>query len=246
MRSLHYVASVALTLSAAPRSSCASDESMEAGVLVVPFELGNRRNCEDLCIVAVSGELDDGDFVEEVTCEAGELRFGYLEPGRYKVILYGLNEDDVPVMDSLVDGPRSIQVVGQGSTVIFDPPLGLTSAPARLRLRWSFGFSTCEAASIEGFSIAAWRSDGSALLMESEIGCSVLGEGREQYRLVPDLGRELSGDEVGEVEVQPHDGKGYAIGDAAIFTFDAPGPGGEIKLSLACDEGGCDGSGEAD
>jgi hypothetical protein len=246
MRSLKYVASVALTLSVSSLAGCGSEDLPEAGVLVVPFELGNQRTCEELGIVAVRGELDDGDFTEEVECDAGELRFAQLNPGRYKVTLFGLNEDEVPVMDSLADGPQSIQVVGDNTTVVFDPPLGLTSAPARLHLRWTFGFSTCESASIEGFSIAAWRADGSALLMESEIGCGVAGEGREQYRLVPDLDRELSGSEVGEVEVQPHDRQGFAIGDPTTFKFTTPGPGAEIKLSLDCDEAGCDGTGTPD
>lgn len=246
MRSLKYVASVALTLSASSLAGCGGEDLPGAGVLVVPFELGNQRTCDELGIVAVRGELgDDGDFIEEVECEAGELRFTHLNPGRYNVTLYGLNEDDVPVMDSLVSGPQTIQVVGD-TTVVFDPPLGLTSAPARLQLRWTFGFSTCESASIEGFSIAAWRADGSALLMESEVACGRPGEGREQYRTVPDLDRELSGSEVGEVEVQPHDRQGFAIGDPITFKFKTPGPGAEIKLSLDCNEGGCDGTGTPD
>lgn len=246
MRSLKHVASVALTLWAVSLAGCASDELGSSGVLIVPFELGNRRSCEDLGIVAIRGELDDGDYIEEVDCDAGELRFAHLEPGRYKVTLYGLDDDDTPVMDSLGAGPQAIQVVGDGTTVVFDPAIGLTSAPARLLLRWSFGFSTCDAASIAGFAVAAWRADGSALLMESEIACSVAGQGRDQYRLVPDLGRELSGSEVGEVEIQPHDLEGFAIGDATTFSFEAPGPGAEIKLSLSCDSGGCTGSGEPD
>jgi len=243
MRSLKYVVSVALSLSTV---GCSSDEAATSGTLVVPFELGNRRSCEDLGIVAVRGELDDGDFVEEVDCDAGELRFTHLDPARYKVTLYGLDEDDVPVMDSLATGQQMIEVVGEGTTVVFDPAIGLTSAPARLWMRWSFGFSTCTAASIDGFSIAAWRADGSQLVLESELACNTEGEGRDQYRLVPDPDRELSGDEVGEVEIQPHDIEGYAVGDATTFTFPAPGPGSEIKLSLTCDDGGCQGSGTPD
>lgn len=246
MRSLNIVASVALTLSASSLAGCGGQDGPGPGVLVVPYVLGNGRSCEELGIIAIRGELDDGDFVEEVDCEAGELRFSHLDPGRYKVTLYGLNGDEIPVMDSLAAAPRAIQVVGDGTTVVFDPPLGLTSAPARLQLRWSFGFSTCEAASIAGFSISAWREDGSALLMQTELRCDMAGEGREQYRLVPDLGRELSGKELGEVEIQPRDRKGFSIGSSTTFTFPAPGPGAEVKLSLSCDASGCKGSGSPD
>ena len=245
MRSLKLVASVAFTLSS-PLAACGGEPSPETGVLVVPFELGNQRTCEELGIVAVRGELNDGELVEEVECEAGQLRFDHLDPGRYMVTLYGLDGNDVPVMDRLANGPQAIQVVGDRTTVVFDPALGLTSAPARLQLRWSFGFSTCEGASIDAFAIAAWRADGSALLMESEVACDLAGEGRGQYRVVPDLDRDLSGSEVGEVEIQPHDAQGFAVGDPITFTFAAPGPGADIKLSLTCDEGGCEGSGTPD
>jgi hypothetical protein len=227
-------------------AGCASDEEPRTGVLVVPFELGNQRTCEELGIVAVRAELDGGDFVEEADCEAGQVRFAHLMPARYEVVLYGLDADDQAVMDSLANGPRGIHVVGNDTTVVFDPPLGLTSAPAKLELRWSFGFATCEGAGIEGFSIAAWRADGSALLMETDLPCDMPGEGRDQYREVPDVERELSGEELGEVEIQAHDEKGFPIGEAATFKFTAPGAGGEVQLSLECDTGGCNGSGKPD
>jgi hypothetical protein len=227
-------------------AGCASEEAERTGVLVVPFELGNQRSCEELGIVAVRAELDDGDFVEESDCAAGQVRFAHLMPARYEVVLYGLDDDDVAVMDSLANGPQGIHVVGNDTTVVFDPALGLTSAPAKLALRWSFGFGTCEGAGIEGFSIAAWRADGSALLMESDLPCEMPGEGRDQYRAVPDLDRELSGEELGEVEIQAHDAKGFPIGQPATFAFSAPGAGGEVELSLECSTSGCTGNGAPD
>lgn len=227
-------------------AGCASEEAPSTGVLVVPFELGNQRTCDELGIVAIRAELDGADFVEEADCEAGQVRFAHLLPARYEVVLYGLDDDDVAVMDSLANGPQGIDVVGNDTTVVFDPPLGLTSAPAKLALRWSFGFSTCDAAGIEGFSIAAWRADGSALLMESDLPCAMPGEGLDQYRAVPDVERELSGEELGEVEIQPHDAKGFPIGMPATFKFGSPGAGGEVQLSLECSTSGCEGSGEPD
>jgi hypothetical protein len=235
-----------VVLLAAAASGCFGEDEPDTGVLVVPYQLGNARDCESLGIVSVRAELDGGDFAEEVDCDVGQVRFDLLDPGHYDVVVYGIDEDGVAVMDSLGDRPIDIDVIGSGTTVIVDPAVRLTAAPAQLKLRWQFGFGSCESASIERFGVSAWRSDGSELLMTSEVACDTPGEGRGQYRLVPDDERELSGDELGEVEIQPYDTHDLPIGEAVIFGFDSPGPGGEVLLSLDCDVGGCEGSGKAD
>lgn len=225
---------------------CAADDGPDNGVLVVPFKLGNGRKCADLGIVAVRGELRGGAYLEEVDCDAGEVRFSLLPPGRFDVELFGLDRDGVAVMDSLGGEPAAIDVVGGGTAVVFDPAVKLTAAPAQLKLRWQFGFGSCESSEIDRFDIAAWREDGSELLMESELACSEPGEGRGQYRLVPDLDRELSGDVLGEVEIQAFDANDLTVGEPVVFGFEAPGPGREVKLSLTCNAGGCEGSGTLD
>jgi hypothetical protein len=225
---------------------CEEDKGPDDGVLVVPFELGNRKQCADLGVAGVRVELDDGELSQEVDCEAGEVRFNLLDPGRYEVVAYGVDEDGVAVMDSLADGPLEVDVVGRDTTVVLDPPAMLTAAPAKLLLRWQFGFGSCESAAVGGFIVSAWRADGGELLMESDVPCDMPGEGREQYRRVPDEQRDLSGDSVGEVDVQPYDVNEIAMGDPSTFTFAPPGAGHEVKLSLTCNGGGCDGSGTAD
>ena len=92
-------------------SACGADEPRNNGVLVVPFKLGNGRDCSDLGVVAVRGELDDGAYQQEVDCEAGEVRFTLLPPGRFDVLMYGLDDEGVAVMDSLGTEPGSIDVV---------------------------------------------------------------------------------------------------------------------------------------
>jgi hypothetical protein len=129
---------------------------------------------------------------------------------------------------------------------VVQPAVTLTAAPAKLLLRWQLGLGSCESANLGGFGISAWRADGSELLMESEVACDVPGDGAQQYRLVPDEGRELSGDAVGEAQVQAFDDYDFALGDPITFTFDSPGPGGKVKLSMSCDARGCQGTGEAD
>ena len=225
---------------------CEHEKSTDKGVLVVPFELGNRKECKDLGVVGVRVELGDGELAQEVDCSAGEVRFNLVPKGRYDVTVYGVDDDGVAIMDSLADGPASVDVVGGNTTVVLDPPAVLTAAPAKLLLRWQFGFGSCESAAVGGFTVSAWRADGGELLMEADVPCDMPGEGREQYRLVPDDERDLSGDTVGEIDVQPYDVNDIAMGDPANFSFDPPGAGHEVKLSLTCNGGGCDGTGMAD
>src|SRR5262245_9198900 len=106
-------------------AACSEEAAPQSGVLVVPFELGTGRTCEELGVVAVRAELDNGDFVEEADCELGQVRFEHLMPGRYVAVLYGLDAHDVEVMDSLAIGQKPIQVVGNSTTVAYDPPLAL-------------------------------------------------------------------------------------------------------------------------
>jgi hypothetical protein len=238
---------LALALAAAFGSACGEDKDPEAGVLVVPYELGNRRTCDDVDVKIVRAELDDPMFVEETLCgNAGEIRFPEVPPGSYHVRLFGVDSSGFAVMDSLQSGEVPVSVVGRGTTVVADPAIKLTAAPAHLLLRWGFGFGTCESSGIARFAITAWRSDGSALLLDTHVDCEMPGEGAEQYRGVPDLERELAGNEVGEVNVQPLDKNDTPIGEASLFNFDAPGAGRYVKLSLSCDAGGCSGSGVPD
>lgn len=225
---------------------CGEENGSDEGVLVVPFQLGNRKECSDLGVVGVRVELDDGELSQEVDCEAGEVRFNLLDPGRYQVAVYGLDADGIAIMDSLAAGPLTADVIGRDTTVVLDPAATLTAAPAKLLMRWQFGFGSCESAAVGGFTVSAWRADGGELLMEADVPCGMPGEGREQYRQIPDLERELSGDSVGEIDVQPYDVNDIAMGDPTTFQFEPPGAGHAIKLSLTCNGGGCDGSGRAD
>ena len=227
-------------------ASCGGSGHADRGVLVVPFELGNRRTCEALGVVSVRAELDEGTLSQEASCDAGKIRFDQLKPGSYDVSVYGLDKDGKAVMDSLNHGALAVDVVGGGTTVVVDPAVTLSAAPVKLLMRWMLGFGSCKSTTIATFGIAAWRSDGSEMLMESEIGCEVSGEGAGQYRVVPDEKRQLSGEALGEIEVQPYDANGTVVGDPVTFKFDSPGAGGTVKLSLACDPGGCTGSGAPD
>lgn len=233
-------------LIASALAACGEDPGPEAGVLVVPFTLGNNKTCEDLGVFLVRGELDEGVHAQEADCDAGKVRFDLLMPGTYEIVAYGLDSEGVEVVDSLEDGVVIATVVGEDATVVADPPLQLTAAPAHLMVRWDFAFASCDGTGIDRFALSAWRSDGSRLLLETQLPCAMAGDGPGEYRAVPDLERRLSGDEIGEVSVQPVDVHGIAIGDPVEFLFTSPGAGRYVQLSLSCDDGGCTGSGEPD
>ncbi len=227
-------------------AGCATKDAPAAGVLVVPYELGNHKDCATVGVKVVRAELDDPMYVEEAACESGEIRFQEVPPGGYHVRLFGVDSQGVAIMDSLQAGEVPVNVVGDGTTVVADPAVMLTAAPAHLLLRWSFGFGTCESAAIDRFRISAWRKDGSQLLLESTVPCKEAGSGADQYRAVPDLSRKLAGDEVGEVNVEALDKNGVATGEATTFNFGAPGSGHTVKLSVVCTGGACVGGGKPD
>jgi hypothetical protein len=236
-----------VVLVAAVTAGCSilSGNDKKQGALVVPFELGNQKDCASLNVVTVRAELDGGGVAKEVNCDAGKIRLDGVTPGSHDVVLYGLDKDDIKIMDSLAAGPLSAKVE-DGKTTVIDPPAQLTLAPAKILLRWDFGFASCSSAAIETFRATAWRSNGSEQLLQTKVKCSSAGTGEGQYRNVADPGRDLSGDELGEVDVQPESSTPADVGAAVKFSFDPPGPGREIKLSLTCTEKGCEGSGQPD
>lgn len=226
-------------------SACAPGTGSDSGALVIPYEFGKSRDCMTMGVQSVRAELNSGDMVE-ASCKRGRVRFDSLEPGRYKIVMYGLDADGTAIVDSLGSGPVAVEVVGGNARVVVDPPIQLVPAPAKLKLRWTFGFGSCESDEIDGFTVTGWHIDGTTELVVANLPCKTPGDRPERYRLVPDVGRALAGDQLGAVDVQPYDETSLAIGDRVAFSFTPPGPGGEILLSIRCDEGGCQGSGQPD
>ena len=119
--------------------------------------------------------------------------------------------------------------------------------PAFERRRWSVRGGAAHALSV-------LRDEGPRALIErglSQLGIHrlvVLEQRIERSRAsaADALGPALRHLVLGEAQVQPLDVNGTAVGDPVTFTFDSPGPGGKVKLSLSCDDAGCQGNGEAD
>ncbi|HET6336536.1 MAG TPA: hypothetical protein VFG30_25105 [Polyangiales bacterium] len=225
-------------------TSC-DEKKDDHGTLIVPFKLGNDRSCDDFNVKTVRGVLDHGDsddddsYSDEVKCETRELRFESVPSGSWRLRLFAYQDDDDEnaVMDSLQNDDLRMNVIGDGTTVVAERKVMLTASPAHLLVRWSFGYGTCKSAGIGSFVVTVWRNDGSDLLLEDELDCEAVGDAEDgYYRKIPDEKRLLLGNDSGEVAVQPLDTDGKEIGEALSYTFKAPGPGQDVKLSLKCDE----------
>jgi hypothetical protein len=241
------IAKRTLLLLAALLGSCSSnDDSQSTGTLVIPYELGNDKSCDALGVKTIRAVLDDMAYVQEAPCDNMQVRFKDIPAGVYKVAMFGVDDKGVDIMDSVVSGDVTVNVLGDDNTVVTKPAVTLTAAPARLFVRWTFGFGTCKGIGIDHFLVKVWRENGDDLLLSANLDCAIEGDGADQYREIMDDNRRVAGDEVGEVTVQPLDQTNTPFGDAVMFNFKAPGPGQSIKLSVKCDEGACNGSGKPD
>src|SRR5262245_58704260 len=100
-----------VVLACAAFGLAACEDSDSSGTLIVPFNLGNQRTCKDFHVETVRGELNDAEYVDEVRCDAGELRFQHIPEGAYNLRLYGYDSDDVAIMDSLQHEHLTINVI---------------------------------------------------------------------------------------------------------------------------------------
>jgi hypothetical protein len=224
---------------------CKKDEKAPKGSLVVPFQLGSGKSCDEVAIARVKATLDEDAQSKDVPCSKQEIRFEDIESGVYTLKLYGINAQGVAIMDSFnVDEVK----VEKDNTVTVDPPVVLSDAPAQVRLRWDLGYGNCKIWAMDKFQLKVWSEDGNKLLLETKLECELNKVDRDIYRTVPDPDRKLDGSNLGALQVQPVDANGTSVGSkpSVKFTFNSPGPGGLVKLSIDCDGDGCEGSGEAD
>jgi len=216
------------------------------GTLLVPFTLGNSRPCDVLGVKSVRAELNES-YIQTAPCTAGQVRFVGIPSGTYNVELYGVDDMGVEIMDSTTEGDVTVNVMGNDQTTRRQPAITLTAAPAHLFVRWDFQFSNCKGAHIESFDIKAWRGAGDTLLVSQTLDCTAEGDGADGYHEIEDPERRLSGDEAGEVSVQPYDKNKAEIGSPVVFKFRAPGAGYDVKVTVECDAAGfCDGTGKPD
>jgi hypothetical protein len=222
----------------------ASCQYEEKGSLQLSFQLGSGKSCKEFGIKKVEALLvskDESEYSEKVDCGDGEIRFTDIPAGTYSLKLYGIDSHNAAIKDSETQDAT----IKGGQTLTIETPIVLLDAPAILKVGWDLGLSNCKSSEIGGFSITAYNSDGSDILFKNKkIDCdSDSNVDEDNYHIVPDEGRDLKGNDFGEVDIQPYDTNSEPLGDSIHFTFDSPKPGEEIKLLLDCDKTGCEGSG---
>lgn len=233
-----------LVIAALTTASCKKEKEATKGTLVVPFQLGSGKSCDEVSIAKVKATLDEDAYDEEITCSKKEIRFDNVESGIYSLKLYGYDSEGHAIMDSMADEIK----VEEDNTVTVDPPVVLSDAPGQIRLRWDLGFGNCKIWDLKDFQLNVWSEDGNKLALETSIACDDNKVDDDVYRTVPDPDRRLDGTNLGALQLQPRDANGTALGgkEPVKFKFSSPGPGGLVKLSVKCDDDGCEGSGEAD
>lgn len=218
------------------------------GTLIVPFILGNDRLCDALGVKSVRAELNDMAYVQEAPCTAGQVRFVGIPSGTYKVAMFGVDDTMTDIMDNFTAAPAESTVVvsGNDTTTFMKPAVTLTAAPAHLWVTWDFGKTTCSGVGIVNFDVRVWRGSGDTMLLQQTLDCIQEGEGVDNYREILDPDRKLTGDDSGEVSVTPYDKNLLAFQKAVVFKFRQPGSGHDIKVTLDCRTGYCEGSGAPD
>ena len=231
---------ILLGLALAPLVGCSTD--IKPATIIVPFTLGNQKSCQDLDIVSVRAELDAGEIYEEtVDCDKGEIRFDGVLEGKYELTLFGQDKDGIDVMDSLAEDPIELKL-SEGQWLEVDSVV-LGDAPAKLLVGWSFERGGCQ--DIAEFSVSAWKTGGSEMLLTAILQCDAEGD-KDGYVRVPDPKRLLSGDQFGEVGVVALGANGAEVGDVVTFAFDPPGRGRSVRVSVTDCRDGCKGTGKPD
>lgn len=227
----------AMTLAGlAALSGCKNEDP---GSLLVTYRLGNDRSCAEAGVQEIRVVLDEDNGIENsAPCAEGTVELLGLPIGTYNVDVTGIDENGVVIMDNVKDGVTKVTVKGDGKELT-PPEIALTDAPAKLQLRWDFGFTSCENAGIEAFEIEAFDDSGSENLLAAELTCTAQPDTSDGYRAVPDPERQLNGRRLGEVGIQPLDSSGAPVGDRLIFTLEPPSPGYTVSLTMECDETGC-------
>ncbi len=229
---------------------CNQDEG--PGSVVVPFRLGPLgESCTDAEVVSVRVTVGDPEgmnfHVNDEICAAGEVRVDDIAPGTYPFLVEALDADGVTVLDNLGDSAseRKVRVLGDGATKTVEEVV-LTDSPAKLLVRWDFQFVDCATAGIDRFQIFALTQGGTSQLEEAEIDCDASPIDTSGYRLFEDPNRLVNGASIAEVAVIPKNAAGDTVGAPVEFAFTPPGRGRELKFTLTCDGGGCDGGPDPD
>ncbi len=237
-------ATLACFVALAASAGCKGEDS--PGSLVVTYRLGNDRSCADTGVQEIRVVLDEEDGIEDgAPCVDGEVVLEGLPVGTYTVLVEGIDQNGVVIMDNIDASETKVKIAGDGKELM-PSTIALTDSPAKLQVRWDFGFTSCENVGIDAFEIEAFDEAGSDNLLTASLDCTAQPDTSAGYRDVADPERELNGRRFGQLGIQPVDSSGAEVGERLIYNFDPPTPGYTVGVTLECDELGCTGTGSPD
>lgn len=249
--------STACLLSALGTLACNNDTP--TGSLTVSFKLGTNNVCSfknaagtdnpvaDVRIALFRpGTVGSADPIAEetVACADGEALFTTINAGTYEIVAEGMDAKKLVVFDNEGEGDKAEVLEGQDNE---SNTVTLSLTPVKVYLRWSFGFgsSQCATLPLKLFDVEARRDDGNAKLGSGSFTCDASTDDPNNYHLLADMGRVLNGNDIDTIVITPTNATGKDVGDAASFSFDPPGPGNSVFLSIEakCSGETCDLSG---
>lgn len=246
MRITPFASLLCLTALVAP--ACGGDEP--SGSLIVPFVIGADVPCStvgvtDVTVQLVSHPQDGGEpqmFEEKVACEDKQAVFDSLDAGRYDVVAKGIDAEGVVIVDNGGKDPVDSAEVTSGAENTAET-VSMSTTPATVEVRWSIGggFVQCSSIQTTDFRVSLFEDGGANLLHQHTFKCDDMGDAMG-YHLVMDEGRDIKGDQLELIKIEPLDSGGKVNGMAASFMFMPPGHGRTVKVSsnVTCAADTCD------
>lgn len=237
--------SIPLVLTALVVAPACSGED-PPGSLIVPFTIGDDVACSvigvtevtvDLYSTSASGAASTLIDSTTVACDEGKAEFMGLPAGRYDVQVTGVDAEDVIVADNLDKDPTDIAEVTSGAQNTADEVV-MRPTPAKIHVRWQFngGFGMCSDVPVAEFKVNISEKMGLTQLLSHTFDCDPEEDAVGGYNVIPDPTREIAGDDLDRITIDPLDANGADLVAAPLrFELIPPGHGRTVKLTALVD-----------
>lgn len=224
-------------------TACGGDDP--PGTLIVPFEIGAGVACSTLGVTNVtitllsmpaSGAEAEEIASETVSCEDKQAEFSGIVPGRYEIRATGVDGENVIVVDNGGKDKPDLGEVTSGAENTADV-VNMSATPAQIHVRWKIndGFSQCTDVPATEFVVKAFDNGGASELHTHAFDCDPIEEPVGGYNVVIDEGRDIEGDELEVITIEPIDAMGASVAPKLFFNMSPPGHGRIIKLTALLD-----------
>ena len=128
-------------------------EPQEPGTLSMTWRV-SPLGCEAAGVLSVEVELN-GELIEKLSCDSGQLIIEGLTPGAHAINLHGLDSSGVVIFES---GEQAVGIAPGDVTTLND--VRLTAKPGILQLSWHFSNGRlCSANNIKDVQVDVYDSD---------------------------------------------------------------------------------------